>query len=193
VLRVVLLNNGYRNYDLIPILLQYTNGIEVTEDTFRIAASLGRMHALRAFSKYCGMEKTSEKWLNIARLYNAAKDDDTESLTALLKIGVESDVSAPCGVTPLAEAASCGGESAVQLLLSAGAAPDGGPNLNFTPLCHAARRGRFSMVKILVEAGASIEFNDEKGNTPSMIARKEGYLRIYRYLEQCRKGREEGQ
>lgn len=71
------------------------------------------------------------------------------------------------------------------MLLSAGAAPD--PIWNqLTPLCYAAAEGDYDMVKILVEGGASLDFCNEEGYTPAMIARDNGHLKVFRYLEQCR-------
>ena len=139
---------------------------------------------------FCELENIPEKWLDVVRLYRAAESGDDVLLKVLLGRGVDPNVASPDGRTPLVVAAGWNYETAVQMLLSAGALPDGGPNLKRSPLCRAAHYGWIEMAKILVNAGASLDFKDEKGRTPSMIAKANGNILVFKYLEQCRKEQE---
>ena len=170
--------------------LRISKGMKVTEEVFRIAACLGDETLLDRLSRFCELENIPEKWLDVARLYRAAECGDDVLLKVLLGRGVDPNVAIPDGWTPLVAAAQWDNETAVQLLLSAGALPDGEPNLKRSPLCHAAFHGWIETVKILVTAGASLDFKDEKGRTPSMIAKANGNILVFKYLEQCRKEQE---
>ena len=197
----LLKNGGIKVKCSSPTQLQLSKRTKVTEDMFRIAANCGNKNILEKLAKFCKLDRTPEKWLDIARLYNAAKSEDVELLQTLLRRRVDSDVAGPDGVTPLVAAVEAVAavpsrhEEVVQMLLSAGALPDGGPNLKFPPLCHAVDWGHYEIVKILVSAGASLDFKDDEGQTPEMLAKSQGHILIFRYLEQSRieqEGRREG-
>lgn len=175
---------------LLPWVLQRNVHLEITDEIFKIAASAGNEANLHRLSEYCKMESTPEKWLDIARVHNAAGSDETKKLKDLLDRGVNPDVSCPGGLTPLFVASQNDDKLAVQMLLSAGAAPDPIRN-QLTPLCCAARYGEYDMVKILVECGASLDFRDKEGYTPAMIARDNGHLKVFRYLKRCRETRKQ--
>lgn len=166
--------------------LKLSKDMKVTEDMFRIAASLGNEYLLEQLSKFCGLESTPERWLDIARLHNSAYWAQNDLLKTLIGRGSDPDVASPHGATPLVQAAWKGNEVGVQLLLSAGALPDGGPTLKYSPLCWAVAYGHYDVVKILVDAGASINFRDEEGRTPSMIAKQYRHFRVLKYLEERR-------
>lgn len=190
VLRAAVSNPSLAKYSAISWILQHHVHLEVADEIFKIAASAGSESDLHRLSEYCEMESTPEEWLDIARMFNAAKDDKVDRLKDLLDRGVNPDVSSPKGKTPLLRASLKGNKLAVQMLLSAGAAPD--PIwYQHTPLCYAARYGEYEMVKLLVEGGASLDFRNEEGYTPAMIARDNGHLKIFRYLEQSRETREQ--
>ena len=188
----LLMNGGIKAKCKGPTRLHLSNDIKVTEDMFRIAASLGDADLLGELSKFCQLENSPEKWLDIARLRNAVKNWVTYELKSLIERGVELDVASPNGETPLVEAIWYDNEVAVQMLLSAGASPDGGSMLKISPLCCAATAGRYDSARMLVNAGASIDFRDKWGKTPSMIAKENGHFRIFKYLEQCRIEQEGG-
>ncbi|KAF6227916.1 hypothetical protein HO133_007644 [Letharia lupina] len=189
---ILLMNGGIKVKCSSPTPLRLSSGLKVTEDLFRIAASGGDHKCLQTLSEFCGLKSTPEKWLDIARLRNALSRDDIDLLKALIGRGVEPDVAAPNGETPLVVAIRYGNELAVQILLAAGALPDGGPMLKYSPLCEAAEYGDYDTVKILVNAGASLNFRDDKGRTPPMIAKENICFRVFKYLEQCRAEQEKG-
>ncbi|KAF6230804.1 hypothetical protein HO173_010920 [Letharia columbiana] len=189
---ILLMNGGIKVKCSSPTPLRLSSGLKVTEDLFRIAASLGDVKFLQKLSEFCGLKSTPEKWLDIARLRNAVLGDDIDLLKALIGRGVEPDVAAPNGETLLVVAVRYCNELAVQILLAAGALPDGGPMLKHSPLCEAAEYGEYDKVKILVNAGASLNFRDHKGRTPPMIAKQNRRFRVFKYLEQCRAEQEKG-
>ena len=190
VLKTLSMNGGVKAKCSHPTPLLLKKGLTVTEAMFRNCASCGNERLLEKLSSFCKLESTPEKWLDIARLYNAAERGNVDLLHTLLRCGVEPDVASPDGVTPLLVAARGQHEEAVDLLLSAGALPDGGPNLNSSPLCRAAELGRYDMVEILVNAGASLDIKDDRGRTPAMLAKSMGHIFIFKYLEQCMREQE---
>ena len=183
----LLINGGIKVKCSSPRPLRISKGMKVTEEVFRSAACVGDERLLDRLSTFCGLKNIPEKWLDVVRLFSAAQSGDEGLLKVLLGRGVKPNVASPDGRTPLVEAAWWNSGTVVQLLLSAGALPDGGPNLKRSPLCRAAKYGEIEMVKILVNAGASLDFKDEEGHTPSMIAKSNGQILVFKYLEQCRK------
>lgn len=188
--QTLLMNGGIKVKCQLPMPLLLSADLKVTEAMFRTCSSCGNKRLLEKLSMFCRLESTPEKWLDIARLYNAARTGDLELIQSLLKRGVELDVATPDGVTPLVMAARYKHETAAQLLLSAGALPDGGQNLKLSPLCSAAEFGRYDMVEILVNAGASLDFKDDRGQTPAMLAKSRGHIFVFKFLEQCRREQE---
>lgn len=189
-LKTLPMNGAVKAKCSLPTPLLLKKDLTVTEDMFKISASYGNERLLEKLSMFCGLESTLNKWLDIARLFNAATSGDVDLLRTLLRCGVEPDVASPDGVTPLVVAAEWQHEEAVQLLLSAGALPDGGPNLNSSPLCRAAEFGLYDMVEILVNAGASLDIKDDRGRTPAMLAKSRGHILVFKHLEQCRREQE---
>ena len=187
----ILMNGGIKAKTLSPSPLRLSNGMKVTEDVFRIAATSGEEH-LQKLSEFCELQSVPEKWLDISRLHGAVYPENEGLLKLLLTRGVEPNVSSPRGETPLVKAVWAKNQVAVQMLLSAGASPDGGPMLEWTPLCQASREGDYYMVKILVNAGASVNFRDSRGRTPAMIALDRRHFVIFSFLEQSRVEQERG-
>lgn len=185
--QTLLMNGGVRVKCQLPTPLLLSTDLKVTEAMFRTCASCGNERLLEKLSMFCRLESTPGRWLDIARLYNAARSGNVDLLETLLKRGVELDVPNPDGVTPLVIAALNQHGVAAQLLLSAGALPDGGPNLKSSPLCRAAEFNGYDLVKILVNAGASLDFEDDRGQTPAMLAKSSGNILVLKFLEQCRR------
>ena len=186
----LLLNGGIKVECSSPKPLRISKGTKVTEEVFRIATCVGDEKLLDRLSKFCELKNIPKKWLDIARLYRAADFGDDIFLKVLLERGVDPNVAGPDGRTPLVAAIQWNNETVVQMLLSAGALPDGGPNLKRSPLCAAAKYGWVEIAKILVNGGASLDFKDKKGRTPSMIAKANGNILVFKYLEQYRKEQE---
>ena len=184
--------NIYVNEDdgrLLPLLLQRFCKGEVTEDLFKSAATAGNEDFLYKLSEFCDLKSPPGKWLDIARLYKAVAFDDTDTMRDLLNRGVKPEV-AQLECSLLMERVYRGNHVlAAQMLLSAGVAPDDLVD-GTTPLWIAAQWGNFEVAEVLVNAGASFDFKDNKGYTPSMIAKKEGHIKMFRFLEQSRKDRE---
>ena len=170
--------------------LRLSSGTKVTEEMFRIAASLSNELLLKRLADFCKLESIPRTWLDIAQLCKAACTRNNALLASLLARGVAPDVASSDGDTPLTAAVRLRNEEGLQILLSAGASPDGEPGLTSSPLCFAAEYDHYDTVKILVNAGASIDFKDDEGRTPSMLAKENGNILILKYLDQCRKERE---
>lgn len=60
-----------------------------------------------------------------------------------------------------------------------------------TPLWGAAAEGHYEIARILVDAGASLDWKSEGGYTPETIARKNRHIKIFRFLHETRKTRDE--
>lgn len=142
------------------------------------------------------MRSPAEKWLQVARLYKAVALGDNNTLKDLLERGVKPEVAQLECSDPMLSAYVCGHVSAIQMLLSAGAAPDA-LMFGMTPLLFAARFGKLEMVQVLANAGASLDFKGanfynrlDDGYTPYSIAKKNGQVKVFRFLEQFRKDRD---
>lgn len=153
---------------------------------FRIAASLGHERVLEKLTDFYQLGSTGKEWLDIARLHKAVTFNNENLLKSLIAHGVDPDVADPYGNTPLLRAVEVDSEVMVQMLLSAGSLPNGGPKCKESPLCEATRRGCFEIAKILVDAGASIDFVNDQGKTPAVLAKENGHILVFKYLEQCK-------
>ena len=176
-------------------LYNYNPNLEITDELFQTAASNGKEDVLLKLSHYRGLKDPPSKWLNVAKVFNAANDGDTSALKDLLDRGITPDTPNTQGRTPLFAAVQKYHKTAVTMLLSFGALPD--PVVKrITPLCYCAAEEygdnlvTADLAKILVEAGASVGFKDGRGRTPEEIARKSRKVLILRYLERCRIERE---
>ena len=177
----------------VELLLQQNQDLVITDDMLRMAACSGDEETLRTLHRYSGKETLSQRWLDIAALYEAVKYRKVERIQELLKSGLHPDQIGFDGHTALYEAATSPitkNVHVMRILLSAGAKPDPVVNQN-TPLHHLTRESDLwevrDKIKILVEAGASLDVKDENGRTPAMVARLGGKLREARYLERCEK------
>lgn len=167
-------------------LLEQNPNLDVT-DSFQIVASTGQEDILHELSKFLGIKDPPDKCLNVARLMVAVLRDDTATVKDLLVRGANPNSSHPCGFNPLFFAVDSGREYlGIRTLLAAGTTLESG-NGKIPLVYWSAVKGHYKMVKILVEAGASVDFEDGKGNTLAMLARENGHLEVYRYLQHCEK------
>ena len=183
------------NASVVTFLLDRGDGIELTDDIFKAAAGNGDETVLQVLSKYCGLAKVSEKWLDIARLHNILDSDSLEKIgndrhldvvKELIGRGVEPDVPDMHGGTPLVHAVISGDILTVQALLSAGANPNSTTKNVLTPLYHAASRGHFAIVEILLDLGVPTHLEDRNGRTPALEAKNFGHIKVFRLLERRR-------
>ena len=101
-------------------------------------------------------------------LHQAARSDELETLSSLLRAGVDVDARED-GVTPLMLAVGQSANEAVRLLIAAGA----DVNLECrgsTPLVFACCQGYAETAAVLLEAGAEVNTVDVSGWTPLMHA-----------------------
>lgn len=174
-------------------MLSHVPELEITEDLFRVLASTGQYYDIKELSENRGLEQPPIKWIQIAELYNAAKDGDIDALKSLLERGVAPDIPNPRGRTPVCAAVKNKHNAAVELLIAHGA------NINqlwddWTPLTYCAEKlpseNYDAMVKVLVEAGASLTFKDGEGMTPEEEAKVNGNINLFMYFKNCRKAQE---
>ena len=185
---------------LVTFLLERSDGIELTDDIFRAAAGMGGEEVLQLLSKYCELAEVSEKWLDIARLYEASCVDylslkypfyattadidlQVDVIEELIGRGVELDTPDVDGNTPLFFAVYRGSVLTVQALLSAGANPNPMNKAGQTPLHYAVHSGRFAIVEILLDLGVPTHVEDKDGQTPASLAKDHGHIKIFRLLE----------
>lgn len=173
-------------------LLNCNLNLEITDDLFQMAAASGRRDILDSLARYSGMEDLPDKWLDVAKLRDAAINRDYTTVEHLVNGGVDPNVADYYGWTPLIRAARYGLEAIVRMLLSAGVNPNQMLHrTQQTPLHLSAEDGHYEIVKMLVEAGASIDVRDENGRTPAMLAKEERHIKIWLDLRTCEKDREE--
>ena len=174
---------------LITLLLERSDGIELTDDIFRAAAGVGSEVVLQVLPKYCDLAYVSEKWLDIVRLYqacNAARadiDDQLDVVKELIGRGVELDTPDVSGNTPLFNVVDNGSILIVQALLSAGANPNSMNKAGETPLHYAALEGYFAIVEVLLDLGVPTHVEDKDGQTPASLAKDNGHIKVFRLLE----------
>ena len=191
VLRLASANFSPEHTSIVELVLQQNPRLVVSDEILQEAAYNGNVDTLHILSRHRGMESPLQEWLDIAAFYWAVDwGVNTTEVKNLLESGVNPDITDCRGRTPLYWAVQHYRVTPLQILLSAGAKPD--PIIDQeTPLCWSAYTDRYKLVKILVEAGASLDFKDKKGRTPAMIARREGHMKVFRYLEQCEKDQKE--
>lgn len=120
-----------------------------------------------------------------SELIEAAKNGQTETVQALLKVGAEVDARINDGTTALLWAAAQGHVEVVRVLLSQGA------DLNVqlggaTPLQWAAFEGRTDVVQILLDAGADVNVRDYNvGKTALIWAEEKGHTEIVELLKKA--------
>lgn len=147
-----------------------------------LAAVAPHEGVLELLSENCETDnETPENWLNLARLYNAAREGDGQAIAKLIRRGTEVDTPF-VGSTPLITAINSFQGAAVRVLLSANADPNARDHCSRTPLYWAAAHGDADLVQMLLGAGALSHLVDEGGLTPSAVAERRGHSKICHLL-----------
>jgi ankyrin repeat protein len=116
------------------------------------------------------------------RLVNAAAEQDTVAVRALLKQGVDVNAARADGATALLWAAHFNDRETVDLLLGAGAKVNAADDHGVTPLSQACENTNLPMVEKLLEAGANSNAAQTSGLTPLMTATHTGSLPVVKAL-----------
>ncbi len=116
------------------------------------------------------------------RLLNAAAEQDTVAVRALLKQGADVNAARADGATALLWAAHFNDRETVDLLLGAGAKVNAADDHGVTALSQACENTNLAMVEKLLAAGANSNAAQTSGLTPLMIATHTGSLPIVKAL-----------
>ena len=116
------------------------------------------------------------------RLVNAAADQDTAAVRALLKQGVDVNAARADGATALLWAAHWNDLETVDLLLRAHAKVNAADDHGVTPLAQACENASQPIVDKLLAAGANPNAAERSGLTPLMIAARTGTVGIVKAL-----------
>jgi ankyrin repeat protein len=116
-------------------------------------------------------------------LHWAARWDDAEMASELIRAGANVKAENRFGVRPLFLAANNGNAAILELLLKAGDDPNAPVSAEGdTPLMVAARTGKIEAIKALLEHGAQVDKTNERGQTPLMWAAAEKNAAAVRFL-----------
>ena len=99
-------------------------------------------------------------------LRDAIAKGDIESLKRQLAAGVDVNLKAARGWTPLHNSVDSDDKEIVELLIKNGADVNATHNGGGTPLHWAARKGQKEIVELLISNGANVNAQDEDGGTP---------------------------
>lgn len=113
----------------------------------------------------------------------AASQGHADTVSFLLRAGINPNIPDQSGATALSFAAlSSGSAETVEILLKGGANPNA-PNIQGdTPLHYAATSGRLEIARLIVAAGGDPAIKDLKGQTPGDIAKSDGFPDLAAYL-----------
>ncbi len=117
-------------------------------------------------------------------LHWAARWDDLETASLLIRAGANARAANRAGATPLFLAALNGNAAMIDLLIESGADPSA-PVLSHgeTALMMAARTGKVEAVKILLSRGANVNAVENlRGTTALMWAAEQGHAAVVRLL-----------
>jgi ankyrin repeat protein len=118
-------------------------------------------------------------------LHWAARLDDLQTVTQLVRAGAKAGAANRYGVTPLHLACVNGNAAIAEALLNAGADPNTALPDGETPLMTAARTGRVETLKVLLDKGAAPNAKEPvRGQTALMWAAAEGNAGAIRLLVQ---------
>ncbi len=108
------------------------------------------------------------------RLIEAAKNEDTVAVRALLKQGVDVSAVWGDGATALHWAAHWDNQEIADLLIRAGANVNAANDLGITPLWLAGTNGSTPLIATLLKAGADPNLVPSTGGTPLMLVSRRG-------------------
>ena len=111
-----------------------------------------------------------------SRLTEAVRTSDVSAVRALLRDGVDVNVSEPDGMTPLHWAAQLDALDTADLLIRAGADVAAATRYEVTPLLLACTNGSAAFVERLLAAGADPDSTRSGGETALMTASRTGVL-----------------
>jgi ankyrin repeat protein len=147
------------------------------------AAKAGNAAALREFAgRGISLAQTFEHYYGLSPLHLAAQAGIREAVEVLLAVGIDPNVAAPSGRTPLSHAAHA---EIAKLLLGAGADKDL-PVGDSVALAFAFEDERNDVVEVLLDAGAAIPEPARKGIVEACV--RAGNLGILRRLLQIEPG-----
>jgi len=116
-------------------------------------------------------------------LHWAARRNDLETATLLIRAGANVKAANRFGVTPLALASTTGGAAMVELLLKAGADPNSTSAEGEPAMMTAALTGRVDVLQTFLAHGAKVDAKESwKGQTALMWAAAEGHAAAVRVL-----------
>jgi len=116
-------------------------------------------------------------------LHQAVRQNDLETVEALIKRGANVKAVTRYGVTPMALAALNGNAAILRRLLDAGADPNSATPGGETALMTAARTGNLEAVTLLLDRGASVNAKDTvRAQTALMWAVTENHADIVKLL-----------
>ena len=157
---------------------------EAKQQGLFLAAAASHEGVLNLLSAHCETDdETPKNWLNLTRLYNAARDGDSYTITQLTKEGTQVDVPYSDGSTPLIRAIRSGHRATVRVLLSANANPNARDYCSRSALYWAAAQGDTGFVELLLGAGARSDVVDEGGLTPADVAERRGHPNVCSLLK----------
>jgi hypothetical protein len=163
-------SNECASYEMVQLLYR-TVSINVTVGVIEAAATSGQEQVLRLLDQWDSIGSDKERWLNISRLYNAAKKGDAGTVRQLVADGVPPDKQNIRGETPLWRASQSGHKVVVEVLLATSAVEVNVRSIHGqTPLFWAAANGYSEVVRLLLDHGAELNYTDEDGDSPLSMA-----------------------
>ncbi|KAL6818859.1 hypothetical protein GGI42DRAFT_14446 [Trichoderma sp. SZMC 28013] len=170
---------------IITLLLDHCgNQITITEDFIEIAASCHQFEILNILSQQNLITSDWDKWYRISNFFKAATQGDVHTIEQLLDQGVNPDLKAEFGFTPLSYAACNGHEAVVNVLVQrADVNINSQTSFGYSPLSLAAEEGHERTVTILLDAGADPELEDVYGYMAADKASENGYERIAEIID----------
>jgi hypothetical protein len=164
-------SNECASYEMVQLLYR-TVSINVTVGVIEAAATSGQEQVLRLLDQWDSIGSDKERWLNISRLYNAAKKGDAGTVRQLVADGVPPDKQNIRGETPLWRASQSGHKVVVEVLLATSAVEVNVRSIDGqTPLFWAAAFGYSEVVRLLLDHGAESNYTDKYGRSPLSMAR----------------------
>ncbi|CZR65557.1 uncharacterized protein PAC_15457 [Phialocephala subalpina] len=175
--------NASSGQKVIALLLDQRGAeVKITEEVLKEAASnesisykatatSGQEQVLGLLDQWNCISGDKERWLNISRLYNAAKNGDAITVRQLVADGIPLDKRNIRGVTPLWRASESGHKEAVEVLLATSVVDvNVQSTAGQTPLFWAAAHGYSKVVRLLLDHGAKLDYTDKDGRSLLSIA-----------------------